>query len=111
MNRHYDFFEGKENITSKDIEDFEAHASIMQNHDFCDTGMECNPIKINRKGINVKIGQHFLSQSKVQTFPVEYIFYGVASNGEYNLHAANGNTEEDIKVEEEGFNQRKIKIC
>lgn len=30
MNHSYDFFEGKENLTSEDIEDFEAHVAIIR---------------------------------------------------------------------------------
>ena len=30
MKRNYDFFGDKENITNEDIEDFEAHANMMQ---------------------------------------------------------------------------------
>ena len=29
MNRNYDFFDGKENLTEEDIEAFEAHAELM----------------------------------------------------------------------------------
>ena len=36
MKRNYDFFGDKEDITNEDIEDFEAHANMMQERDIKD---------------------------------------------------------------------------
>ena len=44
MKRNYDFFGDKEDITNEDIEDFEAHANMMQERDIKDmeTSVERN---------------------------------------------------------------------
>lgn len=58
----------------------------------------------------MKVGQHFLSQSKIQDEPIEYVFRGETSAGALHLASATGNVEEDVYVEEAWFTQRQINV-
>jgi len=60
--------------------------------------------------INLEKGQHFTSQSKIQSQPVEYIYQGQLSNGDYYLEAANGIIADDCEVDEKWFDNRNIII-
>ena len=40
MRESYDFFDGKETLTDEDIEDFEAHAEMMQDRDLAEMERE-----------------------------------------------------------------------
>jgi len=59
---------------------------------------------------DMKLGQHFKSQSKVQKEAVEYIYMGLQDNGFHLLEAASGNLMDDCEVYTAWFNNRKIEL-
>jgi hypothetical protein len=59
--------------------------------------------------INLKIGQRFTSQSKIQSQPVEYIYRGQLPDGQHCLEAASGIFIDDCVVETAWFDNRNIK--
>lgn len=60
--------------------------------------------------INIRIGQRFKSQSKIQDMPVEYIYKGFLPNGNIFLESTTGNPLDNCEVEPQWFNERKINL-
>jgi len=63
---------------------------------------------MEKQNMPSKIGQHFLSQSKIQDHPVHYIYGGRLTNGYHKIFHSSQDPFGDLEVETEWFHQRKI---